>query len=180
MIGRVFVNEIAPDAVALDFSTWPGEILRPETPYGFAYLKTLDALSIRREVVNDTGNRTALLAGDAPTVQKNLRKLRGSIGLIARYGAALDYPGSRQYTRDDIGRSINDILLDLGVMPTDTPFAAIASRITKPFADAANDPKESFYMIPRQLPWWLGEAALGERAARIAAFIDPAASAEEA
>lgn len=152
MIGRVYVNEIAPQAVVLDFSVWPSNILNRKKSYGFAYLKTLEQLGIRTEVL-PTGC-TALLEGNTADVKQQLPRLQMHIGLIARYGASLEDSWQKD-TQEDLSRILGELTQHtLRDIPADTPFSETGSAITMPFADAANDPKELFYMVQGGKPWW--------------------------
>ena len=161
MIGRVYVNELAPGKVSMDFSARPAHILYDDNPYGFAYGKTLEHLGIGHQRV---GDRTLLLNGNIGEIQANVPGLHRHIGLIARYGAQREretrFPSMhREAIGRILGKLTQETLIDL---PEDSSFTKVSAVITRPFAEEANDPMELFYMhMNGGEPWWL-EADQGE------------------
>lgn len=166
MIGRIFVNEISPNATAIDFSTWPGQILdKDRVAEGFVYHKVLEILGIRSEVVD--ASRTMLLAGDTAAVKDRGPALRRQIGVVAGYGSKRDlYP---EIAREHLGKRLGQLVDWLRELPADTPFSVVATGVTAPFAREANDPKELF-QIETGTPWWLSQVNLDVRHERVAAF----------
>lgn len=152
MIGRVYINEVGSDKVWMEMSSWPSAILSPDDPLGFAYLKTLEHLDISHQAVPETN--VSLLQGSMETTRPHISRLHNHIGVIARYGAARTNGFQQKWTRDFIGRTLGNLTEDLSAQPDSLPFSSLLHRITQPFAEAANDPKEIFYMIHDQLPFW--------------------------
>ncbi|HVX24116.1 MAG TPA: hypothetical protein VG992_02105 [Candidatus Saccharimonadales bacterium] len=173
MFGRVYVNEIAPQAVSMDFSIRPATALHGADPIGFAYLKTLQHLEIEHEI---TQGRVLLATGNTVAIKQSLPRLQRHIGLIARYSAKLEETSMfRKYTRDYVGRTLGKLTQQtIAELADNTPFRETLSAITYPFADAASDPNELFFMVNDQQPWWFRNAhedRLRERELAIALFI---------
>lgn len=154
MIGRLYINEIGPNAAMLDFSAHPGDVLDPKNPYGHAYLETLGGLGIRYAMIGKSN--ASFIEGDIEGVKSKIPILHEKIGSIAEKCAELEtYEVLKGDTRNDVSRTLIHLtersLLEL---PNDAGISKLAATVTSPFAYATNPGNEAFYVINGEKPWW--------------------------
>ena len=166
----MYINELSDSDVLIELSSSPSEILDSSAPYGFAYSKTIEHLGLDR---HDVGHNSVIIHGSTEAVLSNLSNLHRHIGLIARYGSEkADF--WRRHNRDWIGRMLGDLTQrTLPGLPKDTGFTEVVARITRPFAESANDDNEAFDVLYGRTPWWLADSTsdVAKRSAVINSYI---------
>jgi len=165
MIGRVYINEINSQAVALDVSAGIAAILRPNTPYGFAYLTAIRQL-LDYQLCDE---QTLLVRGSTPDLKLRSPRLPAHAGLIARYGARL--AGDPVSSERSIATALDGVVETIGSLPRAARFREAVTAITLPFARAANGPDRPLHMVPGEPAPWLSEPDLQRRTLQIQEFI---------
>lgn len=144
MIERMYAKDIAKDALVLDFTYAPSQVLNDANPFGYAYHETLHHLDIASHQVSE---QSIILSGQPEQVRACADDLEQHIGSIARCGAE-----RARFKRRDIVAAIAGITSRLTeeVIPDITrrdTFYLLATAITWPFAIAANNSGNDLFLL---------------------------------
>ncbi len=147
MRSSVYINEAAPQAVTMDFSASPAELMYSDQCYGFAFMKAIEHLGLDAQVDPEPELYCRLrVEGSVESIKGHVPQLQRHIGLIARYGAELRGGTLPRFNRDWIGRTLGDLVQrKLPTLSEDTSLLYAMGIIVDPFVNMTNDDGARIY-----------------------------------